>query len=167
VAGSFIDFQIGFALANVIDPLTGTMAPLFGNFKYYLAILLFLSFNAHHFLIKGIMDSYEWVPLSGNLFTQVASGSISEFLVDSFVSMFQIAFQMAAPFVVAIFVMEVVLGIMAKSMPQLNIFVVGIPLKILLGLVVFIILAPGMIYLLQDLFATMFEAMYSMMKLMQ
>jgi flagellar biosynthetic protein FliR len=97
----------------------------------------------------------------------VASGSIGEFLVTSFVSMFQIAFQMAAPFVVAIFVMEVVLGIMAKSMPQLNIFIVGIPLKIMLGLVIFIILAPGLIYLLQDLFATMFEAMYAMMKLMQ
>jgi flagellar biosynthetic protein FliR len=167
VAGSFIDFQIGFALANVIDPMTGAQAPIFGNFKYYLAILIFLSINAHHFLIQGIMRSYDFVPLYGEFFTRFESGSISDFLVQSFAHMFLAAFQIAAPFIVVIFMLDLILGFMAKTTPQLNIFVVGIPLKILVGFVVFLFTSGGLIYLFQDLFEDMFNAMYELMQLMK
>jgi flagellar biosynthetic protein FliR len=167
VAGSFIDFQIGFALANVIDPMTGAQAPIFGNFKYYLAILMFLALNAHHFLIQGIMNSYEFVPLNGQLFASMESGSVSNFIIDAFSTMFMLAFQMAAPFVVVVFMLDVVLGIMAKTTPQLNIFVVGIPLKIIFGFVVFILTASGLVYIFSSLFNDMFDAMYQLMKIIQ
>ena len=64
-AGAFIDIQIGFSMANVIDPFTGTSSPLIGNFKYYLALLVFLSMNGHHYLFDAIMYSYDWIPITG------------------------------------------------------------------------------------------------------
>jgi len=167
VAGTFIDFQIGFALANIIDPMTGAQAPVFGNFKYYIAILIFLSLNAHHFLIQGIMNSYEFVPLSGKLFAKIEAGEVTSFIVEAFSTMFMLAFQMAAPFIVVIFLLDLVLGIMAKTTPQLNIFVVGIPLKILVGFFVFILISFGLVSIFSDLFETMFGAMYQMLKMLQ
>jgi flagellar biosynthetic protein FliR len=167
IAGTFIDFQIGFALANIIDPMTGAQAPVFGNFKYYLAVLIFLSINAHHLLIQGIMNSYDFVPLSGKLFANIESGEVSTFLVETFSTIFMLAFQMATPFVVVIFMLDLVLGIMAKTTPQLNIFVVGIPTKILVGFFVFILISYGLISIFQDLFQDMFSAMYQMLKMLQ
>lgn len=167
VAGTFIDFQIGFALASVIDPMTGAQAPVFGNFKYYLAILIFLSINAHHFLIQGIMQSYEFVPLDGNLFANIEAGTVSNFLVQSFSTVFMLAFQMATPFIVVIFMLDLVLGIMSKTTPQLNIFVVGIPTKILVGFIVFILIAYGLISIFEDLFEDMFNAMYQLLRILQ
>ena len=67
-AGSFMDMQIGFSMASVIDPLTGVSTPMLGNLKYMIAVLLFLSFDGHHYLIRAIIDSYRWIPLDNRLF---------------------------------------------------------------------------------------------------
>src|SRR5690554_7068547 len=64
VAGSFIDIQMGFGIVNVIDPMTGAQSPVMGNFKFFIATLLFLAVNGHHYLLLSIMKSYEWVPRS-------------------------------------------------------------------------------------------------------
>lgn len=167
VAGAFIDFQIGFAMANVIDPMTGAQAPIFGNFKYYLALLIFLAINGHHFMIQGIMNSYELIPLSSGIFAKIESGEVTSYLIESFSTMFMIAFQLAAPFVVTIFLVDLILGFLTKTTPQLNIFVVGIPLKILIGVGLFFLSVGGLLYLFQNLFQTAFDSMYGLMKLLQ
>lgn len=78
-AGTFIDLQIGFAMANVYDPMTGASAPLTGNFKYAFAMLLFLTMNGHHHLLDAVVYSYRWIPLSNAFFLRLADGSIAEF----------------------------------------------------------------------------------------
>ncbi|MCE5168070.1 flagellar type III secretion system protein FliR [Paenibacillus profundus] len=167
-AGSFVDIQIGFGIANVIDPLTGTSAPVMGNFKYIFVVLLFLGMNGHHYFIDGIMKSFEWLPLDDNsFFQQIANGNITEFLVQSFTQAFIIAFQISAPLIVALFLTDVALGFLARTAPQFNIFVVGIPIKIIVGLVMLFLVVPGLVYVLQQLFASMFEAMEQLLRMMQ
>lgn len=165
IAGSFIDMQMGFIMANLIDPLTGTSVPVIGNLKFIIATLLFLTFNGHHYLIQAIMDSYAWVPLDHNLLAQIYAGQISEFLVRSFTTTFMLAFQLAAPMVVALFLADTGLGILAKTAPQFNVFVVGFPLKILLGFLLLILLVPGYLPLFRSLFLQMFEALRGLMQM--
>ncbi|MBO9609161.1 MAG: flagellar type III secretion system protein FliR [Paenibacillaceae bacterium] len=157
VAGSFIDMQIGFSMANIIDPMTGTQSPIIGNLKFVLATLLFVTFGGHQMLIRAVMDSYEWVPLSYDWFARIADGQLTEFLVKSFATSFVLAFQMAAPIVAALFLVDIGLGILAKTAPQFNLFVIGLPLKVLLGLLMLTLLFPGFISLFFDLFETMFQ----------
>lgn len=166
IAGSFIDLQMGFGIANVIDPMTGAQSPIFGHFKFMIAMLMFLAFNGHHYLIDAIMKSYDWVPITNPLFQQVYSGSITDFLVRTFSDTFKLAFQMSAPIVVAMFLTDVALGLLARTVPQLNIFVVGVPLKILLGLFILLLLVPGFVHLFEKIFKSMFEAIHTFLQIM-
>lgn len=165
VAGAFIDQQIGFGMVNVIDPMTGTQSPLLGNFKFFVALLLFLALNGHHQLLLGIMRSYEWIPLDNALFSRIADGGVFYFLLDAFVRAFYLAFQMAAPIIVAIFLVDVGLGVLARVAPQFNMFVVGLPIKISVGFILLVLIVPGLLYLFQDLFAEMMIAMRRLLEL--
>lgn len=165
-AGSFIDIQIGFGIANVIDPMTGASAPILGNFKYMIALLMFLSINGHHHLLNAIVYSYNWVPMNNDLFLHMIDGSLSEFLVRSFAQSFVLAFQMAAPLVTALFLTDVGLAFLARTAPQYNVFVIGVPLKIIIGLALLLVLMPGLAVLFQNLFDIMFESMENLLGLM-
>lgn len=165
-AGSFIDIQIGFGIANVIDPMTGTSAPVIGNFKYMIALLMFLSMNGHHHLLDAIVYSYKWVPMNNDLFLGMIDGSLSEFLVRTFVQSFVLAFQMSAPLVTALFLTDVGLAFLARTAPQYNVFVIGVPLKIIIGLALLLVLMPGLAVLFQNLFDIMFESMENLLSLM-
>lgn len=165
-AGAFIDIQIGFGIANVIDPMTGASAPVLGNFKYMFALLLFLAMNGHHYLIDGIIRSYDWVPLSNDFFMKLYNGSISDFLVQTFDQSFVLAFQMSAPIVTALFLTDVGLGFLARTAPQFNVFVIGMQLKVIVGLIVLLLTVPSFSYLFGDLFGIMFESMQNLLGLM-
>lgn len=168
-AGSFIDLQVGFGFANVIDPATETQSPLFGGLKYACAMLLFLSLDAHHFLIRGILESYAQLPLLGEsgLWTALASGHVARVFVDLLMKVTIIALQLAAPLVGAMFLIDVALGILTKLAPQFNIFVIGVPLKIGIGFFLTLLLIPGMMTLFQSLFGSLFEAMHGLLVTMQ
>jgi flagellar biosynthesis protein FliR len=167
IAGAFIDMQLGFGIANVIDPMTGAQSPVFGSFKYVMAMLLFLAVNGHHYLIAAIMDSYQAIPLQNRFFEILASGSITEQLVRSLTVGFTLAFQMAAPIVGTLFLVDVALGILTKTAPQFNIFVVGMPLKITVGLFIVLLLIPGFASLFQGLFNTMYEHLFGMLRMLR
>ncbi|MEW9697707.1 flagellar biosynthetic protein FliR [Paenibacillus sp. SI8] len=164
-AGSLMDMQIGFSMASVIDPLTGVSSPMLGNLKYMIAILLFLSFDGHHFLISAIIESYRWIPLDNQLFDRIYNGQISDFLFRSFAKMFYLSFQLAAPIVAALFLTDLGLGLLTRVAPQFNIFVVGAPLKLVLGLILLTFLFPELISQFQSLFATMFDSMEKLLQL--
>ncbi|KIL39233.1 flagellar biosynthesis protein FliR [Gordoniibacillus kamchatkensis] len=166
IAGSFMDIQIGFGIANVIDPMTGASSPMLGNFKFMVAIMLFLAFDGHHYFLQAIMNSYSWVPIDNDLFGKIAGGSVSDFLVRSFITMFTIAFQMSLPVLAAMFLTDVSLGLLTRVAPQFNIFVVGVPIKILIGLAVLIILFPSFVSLYRDLFSAMFGSMQQLLQLL-
>ncbi|MEN1966860.1 flagellar biosynthetic protein FliR [Lentibacillus sp. N15] len=163
IAGGFIDFQMGFAIANVIDPQTGAQSPLTGQYFYMFALLFLLSVNGHYLLIDGIYYSYQLIPLDH--FIPFRDGSIADFLIDTFNQMFVIAFQMAVPIVGCLFLVDVALGIIARTVPQLNVFVVGLPLKIGVSFIAILFFLSLYILLVKKLFATMFDTMRGLMQL--
>lgn len=163
MAGSFIDTQIGFAMANVFDPMTGASVPVTGNFKYVVATLFFLGMNGHHYLLEALLRSYQWIPLNGDVFARIYHGNLNEFLFATFSQAFMLAFQMAAPLVVALFLTDVALGFLAKTAPQFNIFVIGVPLKVIVGLALMVVFMSSIVYSFQLLFETLFKALENLL----
>ncbi|MBD8068285.1 flagellar biosynthetic protein FliR [Bacillus sp. PS06] len=162
IAGAFIDFQMGFAIANVIDPQTGAQSPLVGQFLYTFALLLLLSLNGHHLLLDGIFYSYQFIPID-QVSLPLGDEGVVEYIVATFNKVFVIAFQMAIPVVGALFLVDVALGIVARTVPQLNVFVVGLPLKIAVSFIVLILVLSAMFMVVQDLFETMIYTMRTLM----
>src|SRR5690606_15969543 len=152
VAGTVIDVQMGFILANVIDPQTGAQTPLTGSFKYLLAILVFLSLNGHHMLLDGIMSSLQVAPVGRTPVFSWDSGSLAQLMASSFNEMFVLAFKMAAPIAASLFLVDIGLGVIARTVPQMNIFGVGLPVKIVTSFVVLLLSLPGFVWILDRLF---------------
>jgi flagellar biosynthetic protein FliR len=166
VSGSFIDIQMGFGIANVIDPQTGAQSPLMGNFKFIFAVLLFLSFNGHHMMIDAIIGSYKWLPMDQTWPNVFGSERLVEFLIMSFTTMFVFAFQMAAPIVGALFLTDLAMGMVSRAVPQVNIFILGLPLKILITFALMIILIPGYLFLFKSLFVDLFQSMNRLLQIL-
>lgn len=165
VAGGLIDMQAGFAMANVIDPRTGAYVPITGNFKNILATLYFLSIDGHHMLIRGVIASYKAVPID-KMWLPFESENLLTLVTKVFSHMFASAFLIAAPIVVALFLVDLSLGIIAKTVPQFNIFVVGLPIKILASFLMLIVVLPAFFVVLNGLFQKLFSAMSEIMTLL-
>ncbi|MFD1037972.1 flagellar biosynthetic protein FliR [Virgibacillus byunsanensis] len=163
IAGGFIDFQMGFAIANVIDPQTGAQSPLIGQYFYIIALLFLLSVDGHHLLIDGIFYSYNFIPIDA--FIPFQNESIVDYIIKTFNTMFLIAFQIAIPIVGCLFLVDVALGIIARTVPQLNVFVVGLPLKIFVSFVVILFFLSLYVVLAKNLFEWMFQSIRSLMQL--
>lgn len=165
IAGGFIDFQMGFAIANVIDPQTGAQSPLLGQFFNVLAMLLLLALNGHHLLLDGIFYSYQYIPID-QMWPAFGSEGLVEFVITTFAASFAIAFQMSIPIVATLFLVDLALGITARTVPQLNIFVVGFPIKIGVSFMVLLIMMSVMVAVMQKLFEFMMISMRDLMILL-
>lgn len=161
LAGQLIDTQMGFGIMNVVDPLSGTQAPLLGNFKYILAMLVFLQVDGHHLFLKALYDSYQANPIGGF----GISGSIMEMLLRFFGEVFVTGLKLSLPIVGSLLITDMIMGIMSRTVPQMNIFMVGMPGKIILGFGVLLVTMPLYIYLLNSLIEHLFVQIYQMLRL--
>jgi flagellar biosynthetic protein FliR len=146
--GQFIDMPIGFGMVNVLDPTSQSQMPIVGQFQYLLAMGIFLLINGHHGIILALGRSLELIPLGG-------IGLSSELLgwsVGVFAQMFALGFQLSLPVVGTLFLTDLALAIIARTVPQMNVFVVGYPAKILIGLGVLALSLPLCGGVLVDLF---------------
>lgn len=165
IAGGFIDFQMGFAIANVIDPQTGVQSPLMGQYLYMFSLLMLLALNGHHLILDGIFYSYELLPIDGPVFP-FGSQETAYYMARTFSSVFLIAFQMSMPVVAVLFLTDVMLGIVARTVPQLNIFVVGFPLKIGVAFAVMFIVIGVIFTLVRNLFGMMLYTIRDLMTIL-
>ena len=129
-AGNIIDMDIGFSMATEFNPATNSEVTISGNFYYYLVLLLLLISDMHVYILRALCDSFSVIPIGGAVFnwTHLLNSMI---MGDSFV----IGFRIFLPFFACIMILNCVLGIMAKVAPQMNMFSVGIQLKVLVGLI--------------------------------
>jgi flagellar biosynthesis protein FliR len=137
-AGEIIDTQIGFAVVNIVNPQTSQNVTVIGELELALATLLYLAADAHHVLIAGIAGSFQLVPLPFAAAPELVAGDVMRFFAQALF----IVFQIAAPVAVALFLVNVMLGLMARVAPQMNVFVVGFPIQITVGLIMLIVSLP-------------------------
>ncbi len=165
VAGGFIDMNMGFMIASAVDPNTGAQTPLFGSYFYTFALLYLLAVDGHHLLLDGVFYSYQFIPME-QLFLPFGEENVIYFIVTAFTQMFIIAFQMAIPIVGALFLVDISLGMISRAVPQMNVFVVGIPLKITVGLILLTLYIGIFFFLVQQLFDQMLVTMRTLMQLL-
>jgi flagellar biosynthesis protein FliR len=131
-SGQIIGMQMGLTISSIIDPTRGTQTQIMSVVQTLFATLLFLSLNIHHMFIRAIIDSFKVIPLGG----WRMSGELVNFLVMRTADVFIIGIRLAAPVMVALLLTTVALGIMARAFPQMNIFMISLPLNVGLGLMI-------------------------------
>lgn len=161
MAGHILDVQIGFGMVNVFDPQFGQQIPLLGNFKYILALMVFLAINGHHILLSALVASFKLVPVTGVVFPP----SLAWFILDMVSGAFAIAFKISLPVLVSLVLADVAFGILARTMPQMNIFVVGIPAKLIIGIFALMMALPFYIAMLEVGFGGMYKDVYRLLSI--
>jgi len=131
IAGQLIGFQMGFAIVNVFDPITSEQVSVIAQFQYLIAILIFLAVDGHHVFLYSIAESYRIIPPLDFHFSAELMQSIVEISKDIFI----IAVKIGAPIITALLMTSIGFGLIARTVPQINILIVGFPLKIAIGLI--------------------------------
>lgn len=148
-AGQLLDMEIGFSMVNEFDPVTSAQVTVSGNLYSYSVMLMLLVTYMHHFLLEALIDSYAVIPVGGVSVNPLIYSVMTKFMTDYFI----LAFRIVLPVFGAMLLVNTVLAILAKVAPQMNMFVVGIQLKVLVGLAVMLVvieLIPGISRLIFD-----------------
>jgi flagellar biosynthesis protein FliR len=127
--GQLIGFQMGFAMINVVDPLTGVSETVTSHFLYMVTLLVFLSLNGHLHMLKGLSMSFELVPPG----TLIVNPTVAQGIIAFSAKLFVLAIKIASPVMVALFLVDLALALVAKAAPQMNVLFVGFPLKVSVG----------------------------------
>lgn len=137
-AGMIIDMQIGFSMVTLFDPTTREQTSITGTMYMYFIMLLLVVTNMYQYIIRAVVDSYQLIPVNGvNIHAERLLKLMLQYTTDCFV----VGFRIVLPFFTVTLLLDVILGILAKIAPQMNMFVIGMQLKIFVGLTVMIITA--------------------------
>jgi flagellar biosynthesis protein FliR len=131
-AGSMMDTLIGFSFGALVDPLTGNNASVLSQFYTMVGVAVFIAINGDAWVIQGLNRTYELVPL----LDYPALGSMVAGVEHAFTGIFIAAMELAAPVVLAVIITDAAFGVVARVVPQLNVFAVGFPAKVTVGLLV-------------------------------
>ncbi|MFN5454214.1 flagellar biosynthetic protein FliR [Bradyrhizobium sp.] len=133
VAGSVIAQQMGLGFVTAVDPTQGQQGVLIGNFLTMLGVTLLFSTDSHHLVIAALSDSYK-IFAPGEV---IPSGDVASLATRAFAAAVKIGLQLSAPFLVVGLVFNIGLGVLARLMPQMQVYFVGAPLSILIGFLIF------------------------------
>lgn len=144
-AGQLAGLQMGLDIVDVIDPHSGGQISVIGQYLNILAILILLTIDGHHLVLQGLARSFEVIPLGGVVLRE----AVMLKLIDLTSEVFVIAIKISAPVMLALFLVSVAMGVLARTVPQMNILVVGFPIQLATGLGVLIASMP-LFYLLMN-----------------
>lgn len=135
-AGRMADMEIGLSMVQLMDPLSNESTGFTGTIYQYAVMLIMMVSNMHHFFIRAIVETFTLIPIGkANFNSENIIITMTQFLADYV----RIAFQMCLPIVASIMILNAILGILAKSAPQINMFSVGVQIKILTGLAILLL----------------------------
>jgi len=150
LAGQLVGFQMGFAIVNVVDPVSSSQVSIIAQFQYLIAALIFFAVNGHHVFLYAIAESYNIIPPLGFHF----SGPLMDSLLSLSGDIFIVAVKTGAPIMTILLLTSVGLGMIARTVPQINIFIVGFPLKIGIGLIGIGLTLPMFVKIVGTIFVT-------------
>jgi flagellar biosynthetic protein FliR len=139
LAGRLVDVQVGYGMAGVLDPLTRTHVPVLSSAFGLLAAVFFFVVDGHHALLRGLAYSLERFPVGRSADLASAGGPLAKELA----ALFALGFALAAPVVLTLLLVDFALGVISRNLPQMNMLVMGIPVKIIVGLLALSVWAGG------------------------
>ena len=137
-AGQFMDMEMGLSMASTFDPLTNIQVSISGNMYLYLVMLMMLISNLHYKIVQAILDTFTYF----NVGQAVFDGNLQETAIEFLANFFLVGFRIVLPIFACMLVINVVLGVLSRAIPQMNMFVVGIQIKVLVGIVLLLIIVP-------------------------
>lgn len=152
-AGSMMDIQSGLSMASMFDPNSNSNATLMERLLYWISLVIFFIVDGHHILLFQLIESFKWITIGKFILFQGSAGII----IEAFISFFIIGFKMAIPIILIVIITDLVLGLMSRTVPQLNVMILGLPIKILIGLASFLFAMPIFLRLIGDAFGVMTE----------
>jgi flagellar biosynthetic protein FliR len=162
-AGMLIDTEMGFGFVELVNPFTDEPVTVMGQFQVIIFTILFLLFNGHYFLILAIQKSFELVPLMGVNFIE---DKMTVHIITMISNIFILALKFSAPIFVVLFLSGLALGVVARTVPQINIFFVGMPLKILVGISATIFALPMLSVLFRKAVEILIQDIWRLLYLM-
>lgn len=138
VAGSFLDTLVGFSFGALVDPVTGNQGTVLANLYALVGVMIFIAIGGDAWLIQGLARTYELVPLTD----LPALGSLTSGVQHAFVTIFRSALEVCAPVVLALVITDAAFGVVSRVVPQMNVFAVGFPAKIAVGLMIVAVSLP-------------------------
>ena len=157
-AGQLIDMQIGFGIVNVYDVQNNTQVPMMGNILNLMMLLIFFAVDGHLQLVGMIYLTLDNMPIG----TMVLSPAIGYTAIEVFIRSFLLGIMMALPILASGLTLEIIFGMMMRAVPQIHMFVVGIPLKVIVGLVIFTVTLPVFAGFSSRVFSELFNGVESM-----
>ncbi len=136
-SGQLMDMEMGLSMASMFDPMTNTQISVTGNIYNYLLMLMMVVTNMHYYIVRAIADSFTYFNIGKAIFP---IADIKNLVVDFIGSYFIIGFRIILPVFCCMLLINVVLGVLAKAAPQMNMFVIGLQIKVLVGLIVLVLI---------------------------
>ncbi len=161
--GQLIDYEIGFSMVSVFDPISQIQVPITGNLLYLLLSFLFILTGSHYDLFNAMFYTFDVIPLGKALFASDEAVKIFLSLVSV---IFTTGFQVTLPITGALLVVQVALGLLTKTAPQMNIFSIGLPLKLMFGLVILYVIMPLFITISNTVFGEINTSLLKMIEVM-
>lgn len=162
-AGYLIDMLTGFHFVQLVDPFSDTSVSIFGQFNVIIFTILFFLLNGHYFLLLAIQKSFAIIPLLG---VHVPEGPLTQFIIRAVGDIFVLGFKFSAPIFVTLLLTQVALAVVARTVPQINVFFVGIPLNIVVAFGVAIIAMPGLAAMFKKMIDQMVQDIWRLMYMM-
>lgn len=153
-SGQLMDMEMGLSMASMFDPMTNTQISVTGNIYNYLLMLMMVVTNMHYYIIRAIVDSFTYFNIGKAAFSVA---DIKNVVVDFIGNYFVIGFRIVLPVFCCMLLINVVLGVLAKAAPQMNMFVVGLQIKVLVGLIVLVLILQSFPMVAEYIFGEMKE----------
>jgi len=154
IGGQILSIQMGLAIANALDPVTKQHTPIVGQFYLFISSIVFITLNGPQWLFSTIYDSYTSIPIGMDF---SFSAKITEQLLFFAGHLFLIAFSIIIPIFSILFIKTILMGLVSKIMPQMNIFMIAMPAQIYVGLILMLLLMPSTTVYLSKLFSELLK----------
>mgnify|MGYP002725700763 CR=1 FL=1 len=161
-AGTVVGFQMGLSMANMFDPMSEQQISMLARFETAIAMLVFLMMDLHLIIVQAMVRSYSLLPPGGaNM-----NNDLAREILNLSAGVFSIGFQIGAPLIIALFLSNMIIGLLARSVPQIQIFVVGFPLTLLLGFVFLMFGIPFLVKAFRRMFGMLDNQILDILRLM-
>ena len=147
--GQLVDFQMGFGMVNVMDPFGLQQTPITGNFYFLIVSLFFMTSGAMLVVVDVFFESFHYIGLGQAHI--LGNPDIASIFLNMMSRYFNLGLHIALPIIGTVLIVDVVMGILVKAVPQMNVFVIGIPIKVMVGLIVVYVTMPFLNFIFETI----------------
>ncbi len=158
-AGALLDLQIGFSMVSLVNPGFSTPSTPLANLIFILFSLFFLAVNGDSNVILALLQSYRYVPIGAAHF----SGPVANVFLHATITLFTIGVEIAAPVMLAIFLTNIALAVASRAVPQMNVFFIGLPITLFIGLAMVGVMMPALVSLMKEFIFLMDQEINSLL----